>query len=357
MAATAINVLSLDPPASRNELVGYDTGLRQVWNAVQMVSRWGTAVLIQGETGTGKELVARAIHEESPRSNRPYVKVNCAALPAGLLESELFGHERGAFTGASNQTLGRFQIAHTGTLFLDEIGELPLELQPKLLRVLQEHEFERLGSHQTIRTDVRIVAATNQDLAQMVRERKFRADLYYRLNVFPIEIPPLRQRVADIPLLINHFINHAARRMNKEVGIVPDKMMAWLMRHDWPGNVRELQNVVERSVIMYSRDEWHFTLDKVNPAGADCGERLRATLAYVEREHILGAIRDCRGIVGGRNGAAVRLGLPRTTLLAKMKRIGINLADSQLQFEADSPNDPPVQYTFIPVSPKTSPLM
>src|SRR5215470_1329962 len=251
MAANTLNVLYMERPASRSELVGYDMGLRHVWDAVQMVSRCDTAVLIQGETGTGKELVARALHAESHRSNRPYVKVNCAALPAGLLESELFGHERGAFTGAWNQTLGRFQIAHTGTLFLDEIGELPLELQPKLLRVLQEHEFERLGSHQTIRTDVRIVAATNQNLAQMVRERKFRADLFYRLNVFPIEIPPLRQRPADIPLLIDHFINRAAQRMNKEVGIVPDQMMAWLMRYDWPGNVRELQNVIERAVIMY----------------------------------------------------------------------------------------------------------
>jgi formate hydrogenlyase transcriptional activator len=347
MAANAISILPMDASDSRNVLVGHNMGLRNVWDAVKMISQYDTTVLLQGETGTGKELVARAIHEESSRKNRPYVKVNCAALPAGLLESELFGHERGAYTGAWNQTLGRFQIAHTGTLFLDEIGELPLDLQPKLLRVLQEHEFERLGGHQTIRTDVRVIAATNQDLAQMVSERKFRPDLYYRLNVFPIEIPPLRQRAADIPLLVNHFISRASRRMNKEVGVVPEEAMASLVRYDWPGNARQLQNVVERAVIMYSRGEWNFTLDKVRPATANGGERLRVTLADAERQHILGALRDCRGIVGGRNGAAVRLGLPRTTLLAKMRRMGINLADALLQLEADASNDPPVRYTFF----------
>jgi formate hydrogenlyase transcriptional activator len=317
-----------------------------VWRAVEIVARLDTAVLIQGETGTGKELVAKAIHEESSRKNRPYVKVNCATLPAGLLESELFGHERGAFTGAWNQTSGRFQIAHTGTLFLDEIGELPLELQPKLLRVLQEHEFERLGSHQTIRTDVRIIAATNQDLAQMVRERKFRADLYYRLNVFPIGIPPLRQRITDIPLLIDYFIKRAARRMNKEVGIVPDRMMAWFMRYDWPGNVRELQNVIERAVILYSRGEWEFTADNLKPAIQTCEEQ-PPTLADAERHHIIGALRNCRGVIGGRNGAAVRLGLPRTTLMAKMKRLGINLSDSQLPFNANVSIAPPIHYRFL----------
>ena len=345
MAATAISVLPLKPSVSRNELVGYDNGLREVWNTVQIVSRCETTVLIQGETGTGKELIARAIHEASPRSNRPYVRVNCSALPAGLLESELFGHERGAFTGASSQTLGRFQIAHTGTLFLDEIGELPLELQPKLLRVLQEREFERLGSHQTIRTDVRIVAATNQDLAHMVRERRFRADLYYRLNVFPIEIPPLRQRIADIPLLIDHFIKCAARKMNKEVGIVPDKMLDSLMRYDWPGNVRELQNVIERAVILSSPGEWRFTADNLKPATL-AREEQQQTLADAERHHITTALRLCRGVIGGRNGAAVHLGLPRTTLMAKMKRLGINLSDSQLPFDANRSADPPSRYSF-----------
>jgi formate hydrogenlyase transcriptional activator len=332
MAANAINVLTLDPPVSRNELVGYDTGLSQVWNAIQMVSRLDTAVMIQGETGTGKELVARAIHEGSPRKNRPYVKVNCAALPAGLLESELFGHERGAFTGAWNQTSGRFQIAHTGTLFLDEIGELPLELQPKLLRVLQEREFERLGSHQTIRTDVRIIAATNQDLAEMV-------------NVFPIRIPPLRQRTSDIPLLVDYFIKRAARHINKEVGIVPDRMMAWLVRYDWPGNVRELQNVLERAVILYSRGEWEFTVDNLKPVMQTCEEQ-PATLADAERHHIIAALKHARGVIGGRNGAAVQLGLPRTTLMAKMKRLGINLSDSQLPFNAKVSTAPPIHHHF-----------
>ncbi len=349
MAANAISILSLDSSDSRNEFIGHNTGLRDVWGAVQVVSGFDTTVLLQGETGTGKEVVARAIHEESSRKHRPYIKVNCAALPAGLLESELFGHERGAYTGASIQTVGRFQLAHTGTLFLDEIGELPLELQPKLLRVLQEHEFERLGSHHTIRTDVRIVAATNQDLAQMVSERKFRSDLYYRLNVFPIEIPPLRKRQEDIPLLVNHFVSRASRKMKKDVGEVPDEVMASLMLYDWPGNVRELQNVVERAVIMYSRGEWHFTLEKARAEKADFEERSGTTLVQVERQHIVGILRACHGVVGGRNGAAARLGLPRTTLLARMKKLGINLSDTQLRFQSDVSNDRPARYSFVPV--------
>ena len=215
-----------------------------------MVARTDTAVLIHGETGTGKELVAKSIHEESLRRRGPYVRVNCAAIPAGLLESELFGHERGAFTGALTQTIGRFQLAHTGTLFLDEIGDLPLELQPKLLRVLQEREFERLGSTRTTHVDVRIVAATNQDLAQMVRERRFRADLFYRLNVFPIDLPPLRARSEDIPLLVQHFVKEFSRRMNRGPLWVPDEVMETLRQCDWPGNIRELQNVIERAVVM-----------------------------------------------------------------------------------------------------------
>jgi formate hydrogenlyase transcriptional activator len=230
-------------------------------------------------------------------------------------------------------------------LFLDEIGELPLELQPKLLRVLQEHEFERLGSNQTIHTDVRIVAATNQDLTQMVRERKFRADLYYRLNVFPIQIPPLRQRAADIPILIDHFIGRVARRMSKEVGIVPEKMMAWLVRYDWPGNVRELQNVMERAVIQYSSGEWRFTVDNVTPV-TQVREEEQLTLIEMERQHIITALRHCRGVIAGRNGAAVRLGLPRTTVMAKMKRLGINLSESQFRFDGDGRVDPPIRYRF-----------
>ena len=354
MAANAISVLSLGSDDSgRNSLIGHNMGLRKVWDSVQQVSRYDTTVLIQGETGTGKEVVARAIHEQSCRKSRPYIKVNCAALPAALLESELFGHERGAYTGACNQTPGRFQIAHTGTLFLDEIGELPLELQPKLLRVLQEHEFERLGGHQTIRTDVRIIAATNQDLAQMVCEKKFRSDLYYRLNVFPIDLPPLRRRTTDIPVLVNHFISNASRRMNKEVGVIPDEIMTSLVNYDWPGNVRELQNVVERAVVTFSRGEWRFTLDNVRPATPSCDERLRTTLADVERQHIIEVLRDCHGIVGGRNGAAARLGLPRTTLLAKMKRTGINLSDALFQFTSDEAGKPLLRYTFAPL-PKQS---
>src|SRR6202163_4579879 len=234
MATSAISIIPLDSSASKSELIGSNGGLRKVWDSLQMVARTDSAVLIQGETGTGKELVAKAIHEESFRKCGPYVKLNCAAMPGGLLESELFGHERGAFTGALTQTTGRFQHAHTGTLFLDEIGDLPLELQPKLLRVLQEQEFERVGSNRTIRVDVRIVAATNQNLHQMVRERRFRADLFYRLNVFPIALPPLRERPEDIPLLVQHFIRKYASRMNKEVGHISEDATEFLQQHDWP---------------------------------------------------------------------------------------------------------------------------
>src|SRR5580658_6071844 len=229
--------------APRSELIGSSRAIRNVLTSVKMVARTDSAVLIQGETGTGKELIARAIHEESFRKGGPYVKLNCAAMPGGLVESELFGHERGAFTGALTQTTGRFQLAHRGTLFLDEIGDLPLELQPKLLRVLQEQEFERLGSARTIRVDVRIVTATNQDLAKMVRERRFRGDLFYRLNVFPIALPPLRQRIDDIPDLVRHFVRIFAARRNKEIHTVQDEVMEILKRHSWPGNIRELQHI------------------------------------------------------------------------------------------------------------------
>ena len=234
------------------EMIGADDGLRDVWDAIRMVAPTDSTVLINGETGTGKELVARAIHRQSRRSSGPYVKVNCAAIPASLLESELFGHERGAFTGAIQQTVGRFQMANRGTLFLDEVGDLPLELQPKLLRVLQEHEFERLGSGQTIRVDVRVVAATNLDLAQMVREKRFRADLYYRLDVIPVTLPPLRERTENIPELVWHFVQKFAARMNRDIDIIPDEVMDTLQLHDWPGNIRELQNFVERAVVLSS---------------------------------------------------------------------------------------------------------
>jgi len=288
-----------------------------------MVARTDSAVLIQGETGTGKEIVAKAIHEESFRKRGPYVKLNCAAMPGGLLESELFGHERGSFTGAVTQTNGRFQHAHRGTLFLDEIGDLPLELQPKLLRVLQEQEFERLGSNRTIRVDVRIVAATNQNLHQMVRERRFRADLLYRLNVFPIALPPLRDRPEDIPLLVQHFIRKFASRMNKEVSHVSGEVMQALRHYNWPGNIRELQNVIERAVIISSGPNLELPSGVLERIVAGDTPTLTRTLDEVQREHILEALRQSGGVLGGCNGAAVRLGLPRGTLQYRMRKLGI----------------------------------
>jgi formate hydrogenlyase transcriptional activator len=311
----------------QSDLIGVSEGLRNVWNSVRMVAPTDSAVLIQGETGTGKELIAKAIHEESQRKFSPYVRLNCAAMPAGLIESELFGHERGSFTGAATTTTGRFQLAHKGTLFLDEIGDLPLELQPKLLRVLQEQEFERLGSTRTIRVDVRIVAATNQDLAQMVRERKFRADLFYRLNVFPITIPPLRERAEDIPLLVRYFVNKFSSRMNKSIDVIPDAVMDTLRQRDWPGNIRELQNVIERAVIMSPAAALQLPTEEVRmPVPIDApreAPRAFRTLAEAERAHIVEALRQARGVVGGRNGAAVRLGLARATLIFRMRKLGI----------------------------------
>ena len=324
--ATLINMMASTPAAParfERELIGASLGLRRVWNAVQMVAPTDSAVLIQGETGTGKELIARAVHDQSLRSRAPFVKVNCAALPAGLLESELFGHERGAFTGALAQTTGRFHLADRGTLFLDEIGDLPLELQPKLLRVLQEQEFERLGSSRTIRVDVRVVAATNQDLAQMVQDKRFRADLYYRLNVFPIAIPPLRERSEDIPLLVRHFVDKFARRMNKEVSHIPSEVMEVLQLHDWPGNVRELQNFLERALIMCSGPHLHLPPGELKQmVKSDTPAAIR-TLADAERHHILHVLQQAGWVVGGREGAAARLGVARTTLLYRMRKLGI----------------------------------
>jgi formate hydrogenlyase transcriptional activator len=324
MAATATSIISLDPSGAKNELIGSSRGLRNVWNATQMVARTDSAVLIHGETGTGKELVARAIHEESLRRRGPYVKLNCAAMPAGLIESELFGHERGAFTGALAQTTGRFQMAHTGTLFLDEIGDLPLELQPKLLRVLQEQEIERLGSTRTIRVDVRIVAATNRNLEQMVQERTFRADLFYRLNVFPIALPPLRERPEDIPMLVEHFVRKFSDRMNKSISHISDEVMETLRQYYWPGNIRELQNVIERAIILSSGPDLCLPQIELRP-NMIAGEQPKParTLADAERNHILGVLRQVGGVVGGRNGAAARLGLARTTLIFKMRKLGI----------------------------------
>jgi formate hydrogenlyase transcriptional activator len=307
------------------EIIGASPALKEVLRQVEVVAPTDATVLLHGETGTGKERFARAVHQLSARRDRPLITVNCAALPAGLLESELFGHERGAFTGALAQKLGRFELAHQGTLFLDEIGDLPLELQPKLLRVLQEEEFERLGSARTRRVDVRLVAATNRDLAQMVGAGQFRADLYYRLHVFPITIPPLRQRPEDIPLLVRHFVRHYARRLRKRIDTIPAEAMEALTHYHWPGNVRELQNVVERAVILSPGPVLRLALDELPRSQPATGSPARVrTLEEVEREHILRVLQDTKWIVGGPHGAAARLGLIRTTLLYRMEKLGIS---------------------------------
>jgi formate hydrogenlyase transcriptional activator len=313
-------------PAAATEIeriIGSDGGLRQVWDAVRLVAPTDANVLIHGETGTGKELIARAIHDRSQRRHAPYLKVNCAAIPAGLLESELFGHERGAFTGALTQTPGRFQIADGGTLFLDEVGDLPLELQPKLLRVLQEHEFERLGSTRTIRANVRVIAATNLDLVEMVRERQFRADLFFRLNVFPISLPPLRERSEDIPDLVWHFVRKFAAQMNKDIDIIPDEVMHALRSYDWPGNIRELQNLIERTTILSEGPVLRPPMYELRAVERNPEPAAIRTLAEAERDHIVEALRHSRGKVSGQNGAAARLGMKRSTLLYRMQKLGI----------------------------------
>jgi formate hydrogenlyase transcriptional activator len=330
-AAMPSPILSFPSVAAgtENEIIGADRGLRHVMESVRLVAPADTAVMIHGETGTGKEVIARAIHEQSRRSRGPCVKVNCAAIPSGLLESELFGHERGAFTGAWTQTTGRFQMAHQGTLFLDEVGDLPLELQPKLLRILQEQEFERLGSSRTIRVDVRVVAATNVDLAQMVRERKFRADLYYRLNVFPITLPPLRERRDDIASLVWHFVRRFAARMGKEIEVIPDEVMSIIKCYEWPGNIRELQNFIERSVILSSGVVLRPPLGDLKVFTRNAEPASLRTLAEADRDHIIEAIRQAGGIIGGRRGAAANLGLARTTLLYRMRKLGIGQPDTR----------------------------
>ena len=310
-----------------SDLIGSSSSFRTLLSNIELVGPLDSAVLLQGETGTGKELIARAIHEYGPRGRNRFVALNCAAIPSTLLESELFGYERGAFTGAVNQTVGRFQAADRGTLFLDEIGDLPLELQPKLLRALQEKQFERLGGYQTHHVDVRVIAATNQDLGQMVRERKFRADLYYRLNVFPIALPPLRERREDIALLVEHFVERFARHQGKVVDTIPEDVMAVLEHYDWPGNIRELQNVIERGVIMTTssvlsrQTTEHLTASALFSAAAEAGNI--ETMVDAERTHITAALRATNWVVGGPNGAAAQLGLPRTTLLSRMQRLGI----------------------------------
>jgi formate hydrogenlyase transcriptional activator len=302
-------------------LIGSSAKFKAVLDEINMVASADCAVLIQGETGTGKEVVAQAIHEASPRRQHRFVALNCAAMPSALLESELFGHERGAFTGAVAQSLGRFQAADRGTLFLDEIGDLPLELQPKLLRALQEKQIERLGGGRTLQVDVRVIAATNQDLWRMVQERKFRADLYYRLNVFPIMLPPLRERVEDIQHLIEHFVQKFASQQGKCIDRISNDLLDTLQGYEWPGNIRELQNVIERAVIMTAGSVLSSkTTDLLKRDDTSAPVR---TLADAERAHIAAALREANWVIGGQNGAAAQLGLPRTTLIARMERLGI----------------------------------
>jgi formate hydrogenlyase transcriptional activator len=321
------------------EMVGKSAALRRVLKQVETVAPTDSTVLIYGETGTGKELIARALHNLSARSPNAFVKLNCAAIPTGLLESELFGHEKGAFTGAIAQRIGRFELAHRGTVFLDEVGEIPLELQPKLLRVLQEREFERLGSTRTLRSDARLIAATNRDLEALVAEQKFRSDLFYRLNVFPVRIPPLRERAEDIPLLVSHFAQQFARRMNKHIETIPSEVMSALCEYPWPGNIRELQNVIERAVVLSPgsvlkvslADQKDFPAATPRPSlprdGAhDSGtpRNIRSLLEETERQQILNALEESNWVVAGAKGAAARLGMKRSTMQLRMQRLGIS---------------------------------
>jgi len=334
------------------QIIGSSAGLKGVLQLVETVAPSDSTVLLLGETGTGKELIARAIHERSRRKERTFVKLNCAAIPTGLLESELFGHEKGAFTGAINQKIGRMELADQGTLFLDEVGDIPIEIQPKLLRALQEREFERLGSTSTRRVNLRLVAATNRDLEQMVADREFRNDLYYRLNVFPIRIPPLRERKEDIPLLVGYFVNRIAKRMEKRIDTIPAVMMKGLTAWEWPGNIRELENFIERAVILTRGRSLEAPLSElrrsktqastptsVSTQEGDIARIVRETIASLkgtgaENDHpkkqhdeIVRALTECKGRVGGADGAAVRLGISRTTLISRMKRLGINPYD------------------------------
>ncbi|HYK58235.1 MAG TPA: sigma 54-interacting transcriptional regulator, partial [Bryobacteraceae bacterium] len=331
------------------EIVGASDALRQVLVQVETVAPTDSTVLIYGETGTGKELIARAVHNLSSRKSNAFVKLNCAAIPTGLLESELFGHEKGAFTGAISQRIGRFELAHRGTVFLDEIGEIPLELQPKLLRVLQEREFERLGSARTLHSDARLIAATNRDLSAMVENSAFRADLYYRLNVFPIRVPPLRERPEDIPMLVRHFVQQFSRRTNKNIETIPTETMKALVRYRWPGNIRELQNVIERAVIVSPGPALKVPLADLKsaelrsqapvpkpPAAKASAEipssgeakDMRRILEETERKQILAALEQSDWIVAGPKGAAALLGLKRSTLQSRMQKLGIRISRS-----------------------------
>ncbi len=320
------------------EIVGNSEPLRRVLQEIEIVAPADSTVLIYGETGTGKELIARALHNLSSRNSNAFVKLNCAAIPTGLLESELFGHEKGAFTGAITQRVGRFELAKRGTIFLDEIGEIPLELQPKLLRVLQEREFERLGSSRTVRTDARLIAATNRDLKTMVEEQRFRSDLYYRLNVFPIRVPSLRERKEDIPQLVRHFVKEFSRRNQRVIDTIPSETMQALVRYHWPGNIRELQNVIERAVIISRGPALNVALTELTPDVASTSapvvttaksashESLQELLEETERSQILRALDEADGVVAGPNGAAARLGVKRSTLQLRMQKLGIRLS-------------------------------
>jgi formate hydrogenlyase transcriptional activator len=314
------------------EIVGKSEALRRVLKQVETVAPTDSTVLIYGETGTGKELFARALHNLSSRKANAFVKLNCAAIPTGLLESELFGHEKGAFTGAVAQRVGRFELANRGTVFLDEIGEIPLELQPKLLRVLQEREFERLGSARTVHTDARLIAATNRDLSAMVEDQKFRSDLYYRLNVFPIRLPALRERPEDIPLLVRHFVQQFSRRGGKFIDTIPAEVMNALIKYHWPGNIRELQNVIERAVIVSPGPVLQVPIEELErrhetPATvSDDGRSMRAVLENAERQQILAALEQTNWTVAGPKGAAARLGMKRSTLQSRMQKLGIRIS-------------------------------
>jgi formate hydrogenlyase transcriptional activator len=310
-----------------HEIVGNSPALKHVLDHASIVANTDSTVLITGETGTGKERVAQAIHSMGARKDRSFIKLNCAAIPSGLLESELFGHERGAFTGAVSQKLGRLELADKGTLFLDEIGEIPLEMQPKLLRVLQDHEFERLGGTRTIRVDVRLIAATNRDLAQAVEEKEFRSDLFYRLHVFPIHMPALRARREDIPLLVRYFVERSAARLHKRIEFIPDEAIEAMLHWNWPGNIRELENFVERSVILSPGNTLRVPLTELHQEIAQSDSPPNDTLRSKEREHIIDALRQSRGLLSGPAGAAARLGLKRTTLQYKMQKLGVSRLD------------------------------
>jgi len=320
--------LELDDPIYSG-IIGQSSALRQVLQLVEMVAASDATVLLLGETGTGKELIARAIHERSRRKKQAFVTLNCAAIPSSLFESELFGHERGAFTGASMQRAGRLELADRGTLFLDEIGDMPLELQPKLLRTIQEHTYERLGSARTKSVDVRLIAATNCDLQQMIEEKQFRSDLYYRLNVFPIHIPPLRERREDIPLLVQHFTQRYARRMHKQIDSIPTGTIQKLQRWSWPGNVRELENLIERSVILTSNNVLAVTLPEKTNGAIDASTVVND---FEEQQRIMRTLQETKGRISGPNGAALRLGIKRSTLLDRMKKFGINPRDVKIRY-------------------------